>query len=74
MIVFDNLKEIRKSKGLTLVQLSRISGVSTATLCNIENGYKTPRVDTLYEIATALDIEFKCDLIKEVRAVDYYCG
>lgn len=72
MIVIE-LKELRKSKGLTLVQLSRISGVSTATLCNIENGYKTPKVDNLFYIAKALGVTLN-DLVKEVRAVDYYCG
>ena len=72
MIVIE-LKELRKEKGLTLRDLADKCGVSPSTISNIENGDKTPKVDNLFYIAKALGVTLN-DLVKEVRAVDYYCG
>lgn len=41
-----SLKELRKSRKLTLKNLSDISGISEANLCQIENGKQTPTLLT----------------------------
>lgn len=47
--------DARRSRGLTLVQLSGETGISKTTLNNIENEKVTPRIDQLEKIAKALD-------------------
>ena len=44
---------IRIQKGLTLVQLAALTGISKSTLNNIENGKVIPRLDQLEKIAKA---------------------
>jgi len=59
------LKEVRKQKKMTLMQLEDLSGVSNSEIRDIENGIKTPRISTLYVLAKALQIPitalFSCD-------------
>ena len=51
-----SLKLARVKKGLTQIQLCEKSGVSPATICNIErNGIDTIPVKTLKKLAKALD-------------------
>ena len=49
------LRELRGARGLSLRQLARLIGASPSLLSQIENGKVTPSVDTLYELARALD-------------------
>ena len=51
-----NLKLIRKNKGLTLEDLSRISGVSKSMLGDIERGSTNPTILVLWKIAEGLKI------------------
>lgn len=49
------IKEIRKSAGVSQEALAKLSGVSRATISNIENDKKTVTTTrTLEKIATAL--------------------
>lgn len=43
------LRALRKNVGLKQTQLSQISGIPKATICNIEKGRNKPSVET-YEI------------------------
>lgn len=52
-----NVKEIRKSKGITLRELSKMSGVSTTHINDIENNKNHPTIYTIYLICKALDVE-----------------
>ncbi|MCA9394886.1 MAG: helix-turn-helix transcriptional regulator [Candidatus Omnitrophica bacterium] len=73
MYIGNKLKELRKSKGLTLVQLSHKSGVQVATLSRMENLKMTGTVDSHMAIARALGVDVTqlyADIIKEERAVD----
>ena len=45
----------RYKKGLTLQELSELTGISKSTLNNIENGKTSPTLDQLKAIAKALD-------------------
>lgn len=48
--------QARNQKGITLVQLSQITGISKSTLNNIENGRTSPTLEQLEKISVALDI------------------
>jgi len=68
--ISKNLKQIRKEKGLTLEELSEISGVSKSMLGEIERGSTNPTILTLWKIADGFKIPLT-RLIKEEEALDY---
>ena len=57
MIIKFKIKEIRENKGISLNQLSKISGVSSTHINDIERGIKEPTLSMLIKIARALEIE-----------------
>lgn len=63
---YDNLKVMRKRKGLTQEQLALLSVVSTATIHTYESGESNPKLDTLQKIAKALDTDLST-LFDEVK-------
>ncbi len=50
------LKEIREKKGISILNLSRKSGISERYLRFIEKGEKTPSLKTAQAIASALNV------------------
>lgn len=48
---------LRIKKGLSQERFSGLAGISRSHLADIENGKKIIRLDTLWKIAEALDIE-----------------
>lgn len=56
-ILINRILQLCKSRGMTLYQLSKMSGVSHSTLDNFINR-KTfnPRIKTLHKIATAFNM------------------
>lgn len=56
------IKEYRLLKNLTQEELALKSGVSRATICNIENGCPDVKVGNLKKIAHALNVRLS-DLI-----------
>lgn len=50
-----NLKEIRKSRGLTQKQLANLVGVSETNISRYESGDRDPPLDTLVRIAAVLN-------------------
>ncbi len=58
-IIFGlKLKKLRTDKGLSLQQLSDISGVSVSYMNEIENGKKYPKPDKITELAKALGTNY----------------
>lgn len=55
------LASIRRSKGLTQKELSDITGLSTATISNIESGENSYTLRSLIKIAEALNYEINLD-------------
>lgn len=51
----NNMAEIRKSKNLSFLDLSRKTGISERYLRFIEKGEKTPSIKTAFIIAQALE-------------------
>ena len=57
--------QVRKERGITLVKLAEMTGISKPTLNNIENKKTSPTLDQLEKIAIALNVRVQ-DL--------YYCA
>ena len=55
----NNLKEIRKEKGLTQTELSEIVGVSRNTISSIETGQFSPTARLALVLCIALDKKFE---------------
>ncbi len=57
MKIGKRLKEIRKSKGLTLFELSNLSGLSVSFLSNVEREANSPTLDNISKLCTSLNID-----------------
>ena len=53
------LKEVRKKKNISLVQLAQMTGISTSHLNYIERGEKEPSISMLCRIAIALKVNIE---------------
>ncbi len=62
----ENLKKLRKAKGLTQITLSELSGVSQSTICEIEKNAYLPKIAVTIKLANALDISVM-DLDEELE-------
>ncbi len=63
-MISENIKKIRKKKGLSQDKLSKLSDVTLTTLTKIESGINNnPTIKTLQKIANALQVKVD-DLIK----------
>ena len=52
----NQVRKIREEKGMTLVKLSELSGVSVGYLCHLERGSrKNPSIITMEKISKALN-------------------
>lgn len=51
--------EARQNKDMTLIQLSKMTGISKTTLNNIERGKVSPTLKELEAIAKALDVKIE---------------
>lgn len=49
--------EVRIKHGLTLKQMSELTGISKTTLNEIENDNRSPTLETLVQVAKALGIK-----------------
>ncbi len=64
MMIGDNVKKVRKKKGLTQDRLARKADIPYTTLTKLEsNVVKKPSVQTIAKIARALEISIE-ELIK----------
>ncbi len=55
-IFVENLKAIRKSKGLTQVMLAELADLSSGLIGDIESGRRNPTLTTIEKIALALNV------------------
>lgn len=51
------IKEIRKTKNITLGQLSKLSGMSKSSISNYERGNIYPNIQQLEWLARALEVK-----------------
>ena len=59
-----NLRNIRKIKHMTLKEISQKTGLSLGNLSNIERGLRSPTLENLQKICTAMGISFT-DLLEK---------
>lgn len=52
------LKFYRQKAGLSQSKLALLSGISQATISNIESGYIEPSLDIAFSISNVLDLDF----------------
>lgn len=55
MTIGENIKRIRKEKGLTQKKLGELCGINEANIRKYENGKQNPKIETVSRIASALD-------------------
>ncbi|KAA0259523.1 helix-turn-helix domain-containing protein [Deferribacter autotrophicus] len=68
-IISENLKRIRETRGLTLEQLSEITGVSKSMLRQIETGKSIPTIATIWKIANGLKVSFTYLMVRQKKEV-----
>lgn len=57
MNIGDEISNVRKKRGLTLRQLSEMTGVSITTIHRIEKGQVSPRADTVAKLGSSLGLK-----------------
>ena len=55
-IIANNLKDIRKKKGLNLEQTSSLTSISKSMLSQLERGEVNPTISTVYKLALGLKV------------------
>ena len=55
-IIAENLKEIRKGKGLSLEQASALTSISKSMLSQLERGEVNPTISTVYKLSLGLKV------------------
>ena len=58
LIISENLKRLRTQRNLSLGQLSELSDVSKVMLSQIEKGETNPTINTIWKIATGLNVPY----------------
>ena len=52
----NQIKKVRREKGLTLLKLSSLSGISVGYLCHLEKGSRSnPSIEVMEKISGALN-------------------
>lgn len=59
MNISQELKRVRKQKGVTTYELSELTGIDQGAISRIENGKANPTLKTLEKICKALKIKLK---------------
>lgn len=70
MDVSKRLKEIRKTKDISVYRLSQLSGVSETHIRDLERGDRNPSIDTLYKLSVPLSISLP-ELLNETGDISY---
>ena len=58
-MINKKVTQIRESKGMKKIELSRKTGLSRSEITLIESGQRQPRLSTLTKIAKALGVKVK---------------
>lgn len=69
MNIGDNMRNIRKRKGMTLQQLADILGCSQQNISQYESGKRTPKLETLQKMAAALEVSL-FDLVDKEELIN----
>ena len=72
MKIGKTIASVRKEKGLKQYQLARMSGMSKSYLSEIENDYKTPDLNILEKISSALNVPINILIFKATNEEDVH--
>jgi len=61
--IADRVAEQRIAKGLSQRELAELVGTTQSAIARLERGGRPPRIDTLLNIADALDCELHVELV-----------
>lgn len=67
LTVNENIKRIRKERGLTQKRLGEICGIAEPNIRKYENGKQNPKLETVEKIASALGVS-----AFELMGVEYF--
>ena len=67
-ILSENIKTLRKKLGWSQEQLAEKTGVSAPYITQIEIGKRTPSLDIVEKLASALGVEYK--ILFEPKSID----
>lgn len=70
MDIAKKLKDIRKSKDISVYKLSQMSGVSETHIRDLERGDRNPSIDTLAKITAAMGLSLP-ELLNEDDGIFY---
>ena len=56
--IIDMIKKRRISMNMRQTDISALTGLATATICNMEANYRSVTLDSLIAILDALDLDF----------------
>jgi transcriptional regulator with XRE-family HTH domain len=65
-LVGQNVRRIRRKKGLTQEEFAVAAGFSQQYISGLEQGHRNPTVVTLYELAVALGVR-PTDLVRPTK-------
>ncbi|MEW6051731.1 MAG: XRE family transcriptional regulator [Candidatus Zixiibacteriota bacterium] len=65
-VIAKNAKRVRHERGLTQLEVAKRAEISLPTYSNIESGRGSPRMDTLYKVAGAMEVGVQ-ELLSPVR-------
>lgn len=70
MTLGENIRRIRKEKGLSQSELGKRIGVSYQQIGQYENGKRNPKIETIDKIASALGVKI-ADITQSFKISDY---
>lgn len=68
MSLGETIRNVRKSKGFSIMKIKELTGLSKSTISDLENDKSSPTADTLQKIATALGVPVE-DFFKEYEPI-----
>jgi len=66
--VIRHLTEVRSQKRISIRKLSELSGLSRATIRNIESGQQSPSLETLIQLTDGLEVDLP-GVIRDMASV-----
>ena len=65
MGIGKRLRELRKSEGMSQVEVSVKSSIAQGNISDIENGKNVPSIEVASRIADAIGYELRVDFVKK---------
>lgn len=85
MLFGKRLKELRKSKKMSQIELANLIGVTQATIANYEKDQRSPNIDTIIELSRLFEVslpyliglsdaydEMKIEHMNDIQCGDYF--